>query len=193
MFIVSDGSGFQRITTYPLVSKFFLNLDQQTDNLIKVISKKGGTAGRRIQTILAPMTKVCFANVKNITESQADVKILLTFLPDRSRVWLRWVMSFSIRWALWSHLNSRISLMLCRWVLIFWVVLTHSDLKVHFKKQSFLTKFTKTLCPWAPGEKAKSFYCKLLPLSSSLSVYKIIRFWNADAHHTGMKAKSTHM
>ena len=33
---------FKRITTAPLVPKFFLNLDKQTDNLIKAFSKKGG-------------------------------------------------------------------------------------------------------------------------------------------------------
>lgn len=52
---------FVRITTAPLVSKFLAQLDQHTAQLIKVLTKKGGSAGRKMTTILAPIAQVCFA------------------------------------------------------------------------------------------------------------------------------------
>ncbi|KAG7492212.1 hypothetical protein MATL_G00012000 [Megalops atlanticus] len=48
---------FVRITTAPLVSKFLAQLDHHTAQLIKVFKKKGGSAGRKIAIILAPITQ----------------------------------------------------------------------------------------------------------------------------------------
>ena len=47
-------------TTTPLLSKFLTQLDQRTEQLMKVLNK-GGSAGRKIRIIMAPMTQVCFA------------------------------------------------------------------------------------------------------------------------------------
>ncbi|XP_030590513.1 uncharacterized protein LOC115783701 [Archocentrus centrarchus] len=46
---------FIRLTTVPLTSKFFGELDRLTDNLIKVFNTKGGAAGRKITAIMAQM------------------------------------------------------------------------------------------------------------------------------------------
>ncbi|KAL3973686.1 NF-kappa-B inhibitor-like protein 2 [Sarotherodon galilaeus] len=46
-----------RITTAPLVPRFLAQLDQYTDQLIKVFKKKGGAAGRKMRQILAPATQ----------------------------------------------------------------------------------------------------------------------------------------
>ena len=52
---------FVRITTAPLVPRLFAQLDQYTDQLIKVFKKKGGTAVKKIRQILAPATKVRYS------------------------------------------------------------------------------------------------------------------------------------
>ncbi|XP_041860332.1 uncharacterized protein LOC121651929 [Melanotaenia boesemani] len=48
---------FVRITTTPLISKFFEQLDQHTAQLIKLVKNKGGSAGREISLILAPISQ----------------------------------------------------------------------------------------------------------------------------------------
>ncbi|XP_029970153.1 uncharacterized protein LOC115404937 [Salarias fasciatus] len=48
---------FVRITTGPLVSRFHAQLDQHTAQLIKVLKKKGGSAGTNISRILVPITQ----------------------------------------------------------------------------------------------------------------------------------------
>lgn len=48
---------FVRITTAPLVPRLFAQLDQYTDQLIKVFKKKGGAAVKKIRQILAPATQ----------------------------------------------------------------------------------------------------------------------------------------
>lgn len=52
---------FVKITTRPLVSKFHAQLDQHPAQLIRVLKKKGGSAGNKISRILVPITHVCFA------------------------------------------------------------------------------------------------------------------------------------
>uniref|UniRef100_UPI003AAA4CD3 uncharacterized protein n=1 Tax=Centroberyx gerrardi TaxID=166262 RepID=UPI003AAA4CD3 len=44
---------FMRITTVPLISKFMGQLDRYTDDLMKVFRSKGGSAGKKIRTIMA--------------------------------------------------------------------------------------------------------------------------------------------
>lgn len=49
---------FMRITTVPLISKFFGQLDRYIDDLIKVFRAKGGSAGQKIRAIMALTAKV---------------------------------------------------------------------------------------------------------------------------------------
>ncbi|KAK3544392.1 hypothetical protein QTP86_010401 [Hemibagrus guttatus] len=48
---------FKRITTVHLQSKFFSQLDIHSANLIKAYYKKGGFIGKRLKSIMAPMTQ----------------------------------------------------------------------------------------------------------------------------------------
>ena len=73
-------------------------------------------------------------------------RILLYFLPDRSRVkrlWLGWMLPFWIRCALCRGVTSVMSLMLGRWVLtMFWAVsITTSDVCSRDAFHRFSVKF----------------------------------------------------
>ncbi|KAG8005391.1 hypothetical protein GBF38_022579, partial [Nibea albiflora] len=48
---------FKRITTVSLLPKFFSELDVLSSNLMKVFSKKGGGQGRKIKSIMIPITQ----------------------------------------------------------------------------------------------------------------------------------------
>ncbi|XP_065116573.1 uncharacterized protein [Paramisgurnus dabryanus] len=48
---------FLRITTVPLVTKFFAQLDHHADQLIRVLKKAGGSKGRQIDLIFAPTAR----------------------------------------------------------------------------------------------------------------------------------------
>lgn len=48
---------YVRITTAAHVPRLFTQLDQYTDQLIKVFKKKGGVAGKKIRQTLAPATQ----------------------------------------------------------------------------------------------------------------------------------------
>ncbi|XP_030581535.1 uncharacterized protein LOC115777712 isoform X2 [Archocentrus centrarchus] len=48
---------FKRITTIHLQSTFFSRVDAHSANLMKAYAKKGGVQGRKIKTIMAPMTQ----------------------------------------------------------------------------------------------------------------------------------------
>ena len=48
----------RRITTVHLQSKFFTRLDLLSDDLMRVFAKKGVVLGRKIRSIMAPMTQV---------------------------------------------------------------------------------------------------------------------------------------
>lgn len=52
---------FVRITAAPLVPRLLAQLDQYSDQLIKVFKKKGGAAGKKIRQILAPATQVRYS------------------------------------------------------------------------------------------------------------------------------------
>jgi len=66
-----------RLTTVPLISKFFGQLDKYTDDLMKVFRHKGGCAGQKIRTIMALTAKVsvflCIAFVFNWLLSCLDM------------------------------------------------------------------------------------------------------------------------
>lgn len=57
---------FVRITTAALVPRLFAQLDQNTDQFIKVFKKKGGTAVKKIRQTLAPATQVRYSLGSNI-------------------------------------------------------------------------------------------------------------------------------
>lgn len=46
------------MTTIPLTSKFFGELDRLSDDLIRAFETKGGTAGKKIRNLLAEMDDV---------------------------------------------------------------------------------------------------------------------------------------
>lgn len=52
---------YVRITTAAHVPRLFTQLDQYTDQLIKVFKKKGGVAGKKIRQTLAPATQVRYS------------------------------------------------------------------------------------------------------------------------------------
>ncbi|XP_071376114.1 uncharacterized protein [Centroberyx affinis] len=55
---------FMRITTVPLTSKFIGQLDRYTDDLMKVFRAKGGSAGKKIRTIMALIANNEDINIK---------------------------------------------------------------------------------------------------------------------------------
>ncbi|KAJ8347978.1 hypothetical protein SKAU_G00265670 [Synaphobranchus kaupii] len=55
---------FMRLTTVPLTSKFFGQLDRYTDDLIRVFHAKGGSAGKKIGTTMAQTANNDDINVK---------------------------------------------------------------------------------------------------------------------------------
>ncbi|XP_071403280.1 uncharacterized protein [Centroberyx affinis] len=55
---------FMRITTVPLISKFIGQLDRYTDDLMKVFRARGGSAGKKIRTIMAPTANNEDINIK---------------------------------------------------------------------------------------------------------------------------------
>ncbi|KAJ8375741.1 hypothetical protein SKAU_G00063210 [Synaphobranchus kaupii] len=48
---------FQRITTIHMQSKFFSELDAHSENLIRAYASKGGVQGRKIKSIMVPITQ----------------------------------------------------------------------------------------------------------------------------------------
>lgn len=57
-FLFQISAEFKRITTIQLQSKFFGELDAHSANLMTAYAKKGGFQGRKIKTILAPISQV---------------------------------------------------------------------------------------------------------------------------------------
>ncbi|XP_068585504.1 uncharacterized protein [Cebidichthys violaceus] len=55
---------FKRITTINLQSKFFSQLDIHSENLIQVYAKKGGVQGRKIKSIMVPLTQTDSVDVR---------------------------------------------------------------------------------------------------------------------------------
>lgn len=52
---------FMRITTVPLTSKFLSQLDECSDQLVKVFINKGGAAGKEIGSTIAVMDRVNYS------------------------------------------------------------------------------------------------------------------------------------
>ncbi|KAF6737346.1 hypothetical protein FQA47_008563 [Oryzias melastigma] len=69
---------FKRITTIPLLPKFFSALDNHSANLMKAFSKKGGEPGRKIRTIIAAITKADNIQVKR----ECILKALCVYLNE---------------------------------------------------------------------------------------------------------------
>lgn len=64
-----------RITTIPLTSKFIGQLDRYTDDLIKVFHARGGSAGKKISTIMAPTANL------SVKQQAAEVLQVVSFPP----------------------------------------------------------------------------------------------------------------
>lgn len=50
---------FLRITTKPLLSTFFAELDQYAPRLMEIFLTKGGTRGKKIRGLMLAISKVC--------------------------------------------------------------------------------------------------------------------------------------
>lgn len=48
-----------RISTVPLLSTFFAELDQHSPRMMELFKGKGGAAGKKIRRIMVAMSKVC--------------------------------------------------------------------------------------------------------------------------------------
>lgn len=73
-FCVKLSAEFKRITTVGLLPKFFSELDAHLSKLLKVFGKKGGAQGRKIKSILMPMTQV-----KQRGQTAKRITVKLTF------------------------------------------------------------------------------------------------------------------
>ncbi|KAK5599871.1 hypothetical protein CRENBAI_014470 [Crenichthys baileyi] len=69
---------FKRITTVGLLQKFFSELDAQSSKLLKVFSKKGGAQGRKIKSLLMPLTQTDNFDVKR----ECILKALSVYLNE---------------------------------------------------------------------------------------------------------------
>ena len=50
---------FMRISTVPLLSTFFAELDQHSPRMMELFREKGGVAGKKIRQIMVAISKVC--------------------------------------------------------------------------------------------------------------------------------------
>ena len=50
---------FMRISTVPLMSTFFAELDQHSPRMMELFRGKGGAAGKKIRHIMVAISKVC--------------------------------------------------------------------------------------------------------------------------------------
>ncbi|XP_041836785.1 uncharacterized protein LOC121636988 [Melanotaenia boesemani] len=69
---------FKRITTISLLSKFFSMVDAHSSNLLKVFGKKGGMQGRKIKSILIPITQTDAIDVRR----ECIIKALCLYLNE---------------------------------------------------------------------------------------------------------------
>ncbi|KAJ4943764.1 hypothetical protein JOQ06_006260 [Pogonophryne albipinna] len=71
---------FMRITTVPLTSKFLSQLDECSDQLVKVFINKGGAAGKEIRSTIAVMDRSDDIEVRR----ECILKCLCTYLHEDS-------------------------------------------------------------------------------------------------------------
>ncbi|KAJ4932979.1 hypothetical protein JOQ06_029817 [Pogonophryne albipinna] len=71
---------FMRITTVPLTSKFLSQLDECSDQLVKVFINKGGVAGKEIRSTIAVMDRSDDIEVRR----ECILKCLCTYLHEDS-------------------------------------------------------------------------------------------------------------
>ncbi|KAM8772540.1 uncharacterized protein AB9X84_010280 isoform 2-T2 [Acanthopagrus schlegelii] len=69
---------FKRITTVSLLPKFFSQLDALSSKLMKVFSKKGGGQGRKIKSIMIPITQTDAIDVRR----ECIIKALCVYLNE---------------------------------------------------------------------------------------------------------------
>ncbi|XP_034548833.1 uncharacterized protein LOC117819529 isoform X1 [Notolabrus celidotus] len=72
---------FKRITTVSLVSKFFSGLDAHSSDLIRVFGKKGGAQGRKIRSIMVPISQTNIINVRR----ECIFKALCVYLNEEPK------------------------------------------------------------------------------------------------------------
>uniref|UniRef100_A0A0F8C9V8 Sterile alpha motif domain-containing protein 3 n=1 Tax=Larimichthys crocea TaxID=215358 RepID=A0A0F8C9V8_LARCR len=70
---------FKRITTVSLLSKFFSKLDALSSNLMKVFGNKGGVQGRKIRSIMIPITQMDAIDVRR----ECIIKALCVYLNEQ--------------------------------------------------------------------------------------------------------------
>lgn len=76
-FCVKLSAKFKRIATVSLLPKFFSKLDARSSKLLKVFGKKDGAHGRKIKSILIPMTQV-----KQRGQTAKRITVKLTFKEE---------------------------------------------------------------------------------------------------------------
>ncbi|KAK0151230.1 hypothetical protein N1851_007633 [Merluccius polli] len=69
---------FKRITTVSLLSKFFSELDAHSSNLMRLFGKKGGIQGRKIRSIMIPITQTDAIDVRR----ECIIKALCVYLNE---------------------------------------------------------------------------------------------------------------
>ncbi|XP_058632695.1 sterile alpha motif domain-containing protein 3-like isoform X1 [Onychostoma macrolepis] len=69
---------FERITTAPLVSRLFANMDAYIAKLMKIFASRGGVVGQRIKTLLVPTTQTDDIEVKR----ECIIKSLCVYLNE---------------------------------------------------------------------------------------------------------------
>ncbi|XP_029353206.1 uncharacterized protein LOC115040053 [Echeneis naucrates] len=69
---------FKRITTVGLLSKFFSELDAHSSNLMRVFGKKGAVQGRKIKSIMMPISQTDAIDVRR----ECIIKALCVYLNE---------------------------------------------------------------------------------------------------------------
>ncbi|KAJ4939781.1 hypothetical protein JOQ06_029217, partial [Pogonophryne albipinna] len=91
---------FMRITTVPLTSKFLSQLDECSDQLVKVFINKGGAAGKEIRSTIAVMDRSDDIEVRR----ECILKCLCTYLHEDSGKLVRGVFETQgLAWGVWGE------------------------------------------------------------------------------------------
>ncbi|KAF4116599.1 hypothetical protein G5714_004088 [Onychostoma macrolepis] len=94
---------FKRITTIHLQSKLFSELDVHSANLMKVYAKKGGVQGKKIKTIMAPITQTHTIEVRR----ECILKGLCVYLNEDPEKLVKQYLRPNDIWSRRSHYGTR--------------------------------------------------------------------------------------
>ncbi|XP_039884437.1 uncharacterized protein LOC120731440 isoform X2 [Simochromis diagramma] len=83
---------FTRITTVPLLSTFMSSLDQYSDQLMKILRKKGGETARRITAALSAISQSSRIEVKR----ECILKAVIIYLNENPENLIKEYMAFNV-------------------------------------------------------------------------------------------------